>query len=1466
MPKIVKIPLITLSALLMFALVFLAFAQTKWFKNYATDKATRFLSKELGVPVSIGQIELNYFDALTAHDLYIEDQQHDTMIYIAELGVNYDLFSFSNALIKLDEVSIKNAKVYLGVHKGEPELNLQFLIDYFTPPPTNKPRQQQIITFDKVELENTIFRYYNKNYSAPVSRAFDENDMFFKGITGHLHNFDIINDSLSFVIENLSGTEKSGLQIDRLTAKSIISSTTMRFENLELKTPKSYIKDYLEFNYSSYGDFSDFIDVVALKATFKDAVIHTDDIALFSTNVAVYNEQIKASGKVSGTIANMRSKRLKLDIGSHTRFVGSAHLRGLPDIETTVFDIDAKRLTTNAVDLARIAEINPAPKELLNLGDISYTGTFNGLLTDFITNAEIGTDAGNITAHLHYTLLPNQNAAYTGEISSTNLDLDMLLGLPNLGPAIFDLSLNGSGLTLETLKSKVEGTISQFTFGGYSYRNLQVNGDVSNSLFNGKFDIEDPNFNFNFNGTLDASKQIPEIAVKANVLGINLKMLGLDNIDNFVKFTGDVNLAGNNLDNLSGTVALDSFNLLKEGRNYKLKDILLTANLSENKRNYTLVSDLAQINIEGDFYPSESEALIDFVKYIIYPSQFTKPDKILSSKNVRVTVSIDQFQPVFKEFLGSVSFDRASLDVTYNHILGQINGENKFTNLRYDAISSPFVSLTLKNGGELSPINFGINTGGLIQNDSTIFNVLNAHGFVEDGEVIFETTSKKDNVLDIALAGRFLYRNDSAIVFLDNTKVDIYDKSWELKNTVFPNLIHSNNITEFRYFDFRNGAEILFLDASIGLNANKLNANLSNFKLSNLTPFLAGYDIKIEGTTNGYIDISDRDGFPIIEADLIVKDLQLDQDTLGNLNLKSTSQDDLLAVTIDGKITGGLLNDMEIAGDINFDSKKSPLNLQLTTQTSSIKPFEKYLTGLASEISGFSTSKIGITGALTSPQLRGTMELDSLDFVVDYMQTHYTGNAIIDIDYSSFSIIKSEITDRFGKKAEVVGEVTHSSFQDFIFNLNFKDLLDFEIMNTRKEDNDLFYGTAFVDGNMKITGPLDDILLTINAKSRKGTEIVIPLETSESSGKLSYVQFVNLKTDNNGVSNTIKAQAGVRMDFNFEITNDANIKMVFDELLGDKIEAAGHGNLRMEINTYGDFNMYGGLTIDRGSYLFTALDLINKYFTVKQGGTLLWDGNPYNAQINLDAIKREYPVPSTLMAGSVSADELDAYNQAIPVDCNLKLTGLLFNPIVDFDLTFPTQNSLSGSASSALNTVIDRIKLDQEELDRQVFALLVLGTFIPPSFSSASSNSALVEAGAANTGINSLSDFASSQLNNWLGKLDTRWQVGVDYQSTYKSQAELILSLRRKIWNDRLEVSFSVDAVTAENRPYDISVKYDINEDGSLKVRGFQKQANDPTLGNITNVNTTGVGLYYRYQFDNFHLRRRQKDAPANKN
>jgi len=1457
--KIVKIPLKIVAILLGLLLILLAVANTSWFKNYAADKATAWLTKELGVAVSIGEISLDYFDALDATEVFIADQQQDTMLYVENLHIDFDLFSFTNTLIKLDDIVLEDAKVFIGIPKNEKQINLQFLIDYFSPKKeSSTPSAAQVINLSKVSLQNTEFRYFNKNFGPATDRAFDENDFHFKNISGHLHDFTIINDSLNFILEHLSGLEKSGLDIENLSANTIISSSTMRFDNLVLQTPNSHIKDFLQFTYSSYADFSEFITDVKIEAHFNDAKVHTSDLALFSNTLNEYTEVLIADGKVTGTIDNLRSNRLKMNLSNHTHFDGKVKITGLPNTTNTYLDLNAKKATSTAIEIARLAKLNPVPLAFLALGDIQYIGTFTGYLTDFAVKGEIHTSVGDVATDITYKQLETKDVAYAGTLISPNLDLGKLIDNTKIGTASFNLKLAGTGLEAQSLNSSISGQIGHIAYEGYDYKNIVLDGQVAQGLYEGDFKIQDPNFNLDFNGSLDISSEIPEIKVRTNVFALNLKTLGLDTRDNILKFNGTVNLTGSEADNITGSIELDSFTMAKGDSTYSLKDVKLTSEKKGNYRQYSLKSDLAVVDLKGEFILSEVDTLIEHIKHMIYPSQFAKPVIPLKSKNIAAVISIDTFQNVFKEFINSAYFESLFFDIEYDHTAGKIESTGGITNFKYDLVSTPFINLEISNGGDFTPINFGINTGGLLQNDSILFDQLNANGFINDGIVNFETTSKRKSILDILLAGKLTYIRDSISVYLDNSKVNIYNKDWTLKRTNFPNIIAHNGIVEFRYFDFRNGNEILFVDGSIGEKADKINIILKDFKLDNLAPFAAGFDLKLAGITNGHIDVSDRLGFPIIESDLKIEDLQLDNDTLGTLILKSVNKENLLAVSIDGSINGGLLNDMEIIGNIDFKNAASPLNLKLTTEESSIKPFEKYLKGLASNVNGLSTTNISITGPLNNPNLKGKMQIDNLDFVVDYLQTNYKGNVSIDIDFNTFKITQATLIDRKNQKGTVSGSINHSNFTDFRFNVKIDDLSNFEIMNTARKDNELFYGTAFVDGNMLISGPMDDILLRINAKSRKGTEIFIPLDNASTSGKLSYVEFVNLKLDNNQLNKSFKSTAGVRMDFNFEITNDANITLIFDELLGDKIEAAGHGNLRMEINTYGDFNMYGGLTMDRGSYQFTALDLITKYFTVKQGGTLFWDGNPYNAKIDLVAIKRAYPEPKALVSGIVTdEEELANYSTAIPVDCYLKLSGLLFNPEVAFDLEFPSQTSLSANASNTLNTVIERVKLDQEELNRQVFALLVLGTFIPPSFSAGSTNN-VVAAGAASTGINSLSDFASSQLNNWLGQLDTRLQVGVDYQNSYKNEAELILSLKRKFLNDRLELAYSVDAAAQGSVPYDVSVKYDINKEGNIKIRGFQKQANDPTLGNINNVTTTGVGLSFRYQFDRFRLRKKK--------
>jgi hypothetical protein len=133
---------------------------------------------------------------------------------------------------------------------------------------------------------------------------------------------------------------------------------------------------------------------------------------------------------------------------------------------------------------------------------------------------------------------------------------------------------------------------------------------------------------------------------------------------------------------------------------------------------------------------------------------------------------------------------------------------------------------------------------------------------------------------------------------------------------------------------------------------------------------------------------------------------------------------------------------------------------------------------------------------------------------------------------------------------------------------------------------------------------------------------------------------------------------------------------------------------------------------------------------------------------------------------------------------------------------------------------------------------------------------------------NSVGDLISNQVSNWISQLDSRWQIGIDWQSASEAtKKELIFSVKRKFLNDRLEFDGSVDANAINGRnPYNLNIQYNITSDGRFKVRGFSKFANDPTLGVVSNIFTTGVGFSYRKQFNHFRIKRKTetlKPAPA---
>ncbi|NBV56432.1 MAG: AsmA family protein [Bacteroidetes bacterium] len=302
MPKIIKIPLIILTVFTGLLLLFLGIVQTKWFKNEIKSHLISYCEEKLDVKVNINSLEINYFDFIRLNNLYIEGQNNDTLIYANQLSVDYNLQNLFKSEIELDKVLLNGGSVHIGVPKNKKSLNIQFLIDAFKPKSPNPSKQSLPFTIHHLKLENTNFRYFDDNYEVNNTRLFDQNHIKCNSINGKLSDFIIIGDSLNFKINELSTIENSGLRIEHISAKTTISSTTLKFDNLTLKTPSSLITDHIKFRYRSYQDFSNFNNQVMMNLSLLNSYVHTNDISFFTNELNTYDETLKVNGTITGKV------------------------------------------------------------------------------------------------------------------------------------------------------------------------------------------------------------------------------------------------------------------------------------------------------------------------------------------------------------------------------------------------------------------------------------------------------------------------------------------------------------------------------------------------------------------------------------------------------------------------------------------------------------------------------------------------------------------------------------------------------------------------------------------------------------------------------------------------------------------------------------------------------------------------------------------------------------------------------------------------------------------------------------------------------------------------------------------------------------------------------------------------------------------------------------------------------------
>jgi hypothetical protein len=482
-------------------------------------------------------------------------------------------------------------------------------------------------------------------------------------------------------------------------------------------------------------------------------------------------------------------------------------------------------------------------------------------------------------------------------------------------------------------------------------------------------------------------------------------------------------------------------------------------------------------------------------------------------------------------------------------------------------------------------------------------------------------------------------------------------------------------------------------------------------------------------------------------------------------------------------------------------------------------------------LSGDVSGQTQLAGTWDRLRLAGSLEGSALNVFIPSLGTSYLLDGRVDIEPGMFALDNWRVRDDRGREGRLTATVLHTDFGAWNFDANLTAPAPFHLMELTRDDNGLFYGSAFATGDVNVSGNSDDIAIEARLRTEEGTTFALPLDAASD---VTYGGgFLSFRSPDAAAAPRARDFVKIKLNLGIEVTEAARARIIFDEAVGDEIVGKTRGNLALNIDDFERFTMNGDLEVLEGSYLFTLENVISKRFTVVPGGRLRWFGDPYAADIDLVA---SYRVRTRL--NELLPSETDLPGRT-PVDLRLGLQGNLLTPGIDFNVVVP-------DAEPRIQALVESALSNEDELNRQAVSLLVLGQFFNPDPASG----AVGPAGLQNSGTGLL----ASQLGTWISSLTGGVDVGLDYGSDPLSgQQALAVALSTRLLDDRLQLEGAFGTNRLANTPsqdlqiQDIRVSYDLSESGRLQVTGYTQTT--PTIPGQDGRISQGVGIRMRRDF-----------------
>ena len=1443
-------------------------------QTYLAKKIAGYFSKELRTEIEIGGVDVTFFMNIVLEKVSIKDLHHQQMIDIEKLKINIRKINFGKKIIFIKKADLIETTVSLKKYKGEKNLNIQFLSDYFSPTDKNQKNKPWKIHCQSFEIKNSEFIYSDENKTiSPNNKYFDINNLQVNNLNLSIKNIKTTNDTIHATIQQFSCKEKCNFSINNLQTELSFSNKEINFENLILKTPNSDLamNMNLKFNNNS-NDINDLIKTIKIQTSILPSKISMKDISFFQSDLAGMNENIEISGEIKGSLDNIKIKNIELNYGKYTHLLGDFTINGLPYIDETFIHSKIKNLTFNFKDFQQIkvpVAINETgrldiPDNLLQLGDVRIKGLFTGFWYDFVSYANFSTALGELSTDISFKRNNKKMLEGTGKLIAQNFDIGKIIQADEtIGKSSFHVNLTGSGfLPLKSTTAHIEGTIDSIDVKGYIYKNILMNGELANKKFNGKVQINDKNIDMNFLGIVDYSGKTPIFNFFTELKNVNLYKLNLLKNDSLQEFSTNLNFnfTGQKIDEMVGDISIFDTHILDKQKKYSIKNFnILFSKNDEGIRNISLRSDLADADIKGTFQFSNLKNIFENYFKIFLPSLANKSAKLNLTNNVAdLTYSLKLYNP---QLICDLFYPNIKIAAN-SKLEGSFSSSNNKLNLHAESPQINFGNILFKNYSfnTLSKENSltATSTCDFIQlADSMLLKKFNTVTILKNDSIktIIDWDNKKIKNRNSGNIQSFIHfdNNNKLELHFQNSNMIFNDSIWTIDNQNL--VIMDSNSTNISNLIFKTNYQQILLNGIISdRKEDKFHIAFKQFDLSNFDQLTNNRQIDFDGKINGEIELMDLYHSPGFISNLTIKDFAFNQGYLGDAVL-STSWDQTLkgiAVNMEINYTGntGINQPLKASGYFYPERITDNFDIDILVDNLKLKSLERYFSSFSSQLTGFANGKLKLSGSTSHPELSGHVKTIAKNFKIDYLNIVYSFTGDVDITKNSFEFNNIILNDEYGNNAKVKGIVTHKNFYKWTIDFT-AETKNIYCLNTNLSLNNMFYGKGFASGKTRIYGPANKIFIELNGRTEKGTVIAIPYGTTSDLSENSFITFKTKDTIKSITTTLPKNSYGIEMHCNLEVTPDAEVQIIFDEKIGDVIKGHGTANLEFKLNALNEFNMYGEYDIQKGDYLFTLKNLINKKFEIEQGGTIVWNGDPYDAYVDMKAKYKLRASLYNLISGLIEdSSSIAKYKKRYQVECILGLQNKLFKPDITVEINLPNIDEQTRRYVEKYINVEN-----QEEMNKQLLSLLVLNQFMQPEQMQRDNLSSF---GYENAGTTTSSELLFNQLSNWLSKLSGNLDIGVNYRpSTKLTSQEVEIALSKQFYNDRILIDGNIGSPIETNQNKnssnivgDVNIEYKITPEGKFRIKAFNKSNHDDLLKEIYSPYTQGLGVFYRKDFD----------------